>query len=55
MAEILASVMPQLIRMRIVTDQTIAIETFEDRLRTAVVEANTQIVGPAQFCAWAKV
>jgi hypothetical protein len=29
--------------------------TLEDRLRKAVVKANSQIVGPAQFCAWAKV
>jgi ubiquinone/menaquinone biosynthesis C-methylase UbiE len=55
MAEILASVMPQLIQMQVATADTIAIETFEDRLRKAVIKANSQIVGPAQFCAWAKV
>jgi hypothetical protein len=41
--------------MGILTEDLIAIETFEDRLRTAVVEANSQIVGPPQFCAWARV
>jgi ubiquinone/menaquinone biosynthesis C-methylase UbiE len=55
MADILASVMPQLGQMGILTEDLIAIETFEDRLRTAVVEANSQIVGPPQFCAWARV
>jgi SAM-dependent methyltransferase len=54
-ADTLASVMPPLIRMQIATADSIAIETIEDRLRKAVVKAISQIVGPAQFCAWAKV
>jgi hypothetical protein len=33
----------------------IGIKTFETRLRDAVAEARSQIVGPAQFCAWARV
>jgi hypothetical protein len=33
----------------------VAIETFEDRLRTAVVEAQSQLLGPAQYCAWTRV
>jgi hypothetical protein len=41
--------------MGILTADTVAIETFENRLRNAVVEARSQIVGPAQFCAWTKV
>jgi SAM-dependent methyltransferase len=49
------SVIPQLFRMRVQSANTIAIETFEERLRTAVVEAQSQIVGPAQFCAWSRV
>jgi 2-polyprenyl-3-methyl-5-hydroxy-6-metoxy-1,4-benzoquinol methylase len=55
MASTLESVVPQLAKMRIVTADTIAIETFEDRLRTAVVEAQSQLVGPAQYCAWTRV
>jgi ubiquinone/menaquinone biosynthesis C-methylase UbiE len=54
-AETLKSFMPQLVKMRILTEDTIAIETFERRLRTAVVEARSQVVGPAQFCAWTRV
>jgi 2-polyprenyl-3-methyl-5-hydroxy-6-metoxy-1,4-benzoquinol methylase len=54
-ASTLESVLPQLARMLILTADTIDIETFEDRLRTAVVEAQSQIIGPAQYCAWARV
>ena len=54
-AETLKSFVPQLVRMRILTADSIAIETLETRLRDAVVEAQSQIVGPAQFCAWARV
>jgi ubiquinone/menaquinone biosynthesis C-methylase UbiE len=51
----LESVMPQLVKMRILAEDAVAIETFEDRLRTAVIEARSQIVGPTQFCAWTVV
>jgi 2-polyprenyl-3-methyl-5-hydroxy-6-metoxy-1,4-benzoquinol methylase len=51
----LESVLPQLAKMRIVTADAIAIEKFEDRLRTAVVAAQSQLVGPAQYCAWTRV
>ncbi len=54
-SETLESFLPQLAKMRIMTADTIAIETFEDRLRTAVIKAQSQIVGPAQFCAWTTV
>ena len=54
-ADTLESVMPRLVKMRILTEDTIAIETFERRLRTAAVEARSQVVGPAQFCAWTRV
>jgi hypothetical protein len=54
-ADTLESFLPQLLRMGIGTAETSAIDTFEDRLRTAVVETHSQIVGPAQFCAWTRV
>jgi SAM-dependent methyltransferase len=54
-ADTLESFLPQLAKMRILTADTIAIETFAHRLRTAVVEARSQIIGPAQFCAWTSV
>jgi ubiquinone/menaquinone biosynthesis C-methylase UbiE len=53
--ETLKSFAPELLRMQIVTPEAIALDTFEDRLRTAAVEANSQVVGPAQFCAWTRV
>jgi hypothetical protein len=31
------------------------IETLETRLRSAAVEARSQVEGPAQICAWAKL
>jgi hypothetical protein len=46
---------PQLAKMRILTAESIAIETYEHRLRNAVVEARSQIVAPRQFCAWTRV
>jgi ubiquinone/menaquinone biosynthesis C-methylase UbiE len=55
MADKLESLLPQLLRMGIVTADTIAINTLEDRLRASVVEARSQILGPAQFCAWTRV
>jgi SAM-dependent methyltransferase len=54
-AETLKSFMPQLLRTGVVTADAIGIETFEDRLRTAVVEAQSQVVAPAQFCAWTRI
>src|SRR5262249_21132050 len=38
-----------------VTANMVAIETLETRLRDAVIEARSQLVGPAQFCAWTRV
>jgi hypothetical protein len=55
MAESLASVAPQLVWMRILTADTFAIETLETRLRTAVVEARSGLVGPEQSRAWTRV
>jgi 2-polyprenyl-3-methyl-5-hydroxy-6-metoxy-1,4-benzoquinol methylase len=54
-ASTLEGVIPQLVRMGILSEGTIAIEAFEDRLKAAAVEARSQLVGPAQFCAWARV
>jgi hypothetical protein len=55
MAETLESFLPQLVKMRILPEDTIAIETFEARLRAAAVEAPSQVFGPAQVCAWTGV
>ena len=55
LAELLQTLQPQLERMRIMTADTIAIDGLESRLRDAVVEARSQICGPAQVCAWARL
>ena len=47
-AETLQSFLPQL-------GEVVGIETLENRLREAVVAARSQIAGPGQVCAWARV
>jgi hypothetical protein len=39
----------------VVTAETVAVDTLESRLRSAVVEARSQVEGPVQVCAWASV
>ena len=55
LAELLQSLQPQLDRMRIILSETFTMEGFESRLRDAVVEARSQVFGPAQVCAWARL
>jgi hypothetical protein len=55
LAELLQSLQPQLDRMRIVPGETFTMEGLEKRLRDAVVEARSQVFGPAQVCAWARL
>jgi SAM-dependent methyltransferase len=54
-AETLRSVWPQLVEMGIATKDPIPAETLATRLRSAVVEAHSQVECPAQVCAWARV
>lgn len=55
LAELLQTLQPQLEKMRITPAATIAMEGLESRLRDAVVQARSQIYGPAQVCAWARL
>jgi ubiquinone/menaquinone biosynthesis C-methylase UbiE len=55
LAELLRSVQPQLVKMGVIADAVMPIETVESRLRTAAVEARSQILGPAQVCAWTRI
>ena len=55
MVDTLESLLPQLQRMGIVMEPIMAIETLEIRLREAIVAARSQVSGPAQICAWARV
>lgn len=52
-AQTLSSVRPQLARIGAPVPGDI--DTLEDRLREAATAAHSQVVGPAQFCAWARV
>jgi hypothetical protein len=39
----------------VVTAETVTIDTLESRLRSAVVDARSQVEWPAQVCAWTRV
>ena len=54
-AETMRSVWPQLVEMRIVTEEVIPAETLSTKLRSAVIEARSQIECPAQVCAWTRI
>jgi SAM-dependent methyltransferase len=53
--ESLRSVQPQLVKMGIVTADGLPLATLEASLRKSVVEARSQIIGPAQICAWTQL
>jgi hypothetical protein len=55
LAELTRTLLPQIIESGLATAEMVAIDTLEGRLRSAVVEARSQIEGPAQICAWARV
>lgn len=52
---VLKSLLPQLHRMRIAAEHLVQIESLEYQLRDAIVAAHSQVSGPAQICAWAKL
>ncbi len=53
--ETLRSMQPQLVNIGLLSDQALPIDALEERLRTDVVAAQSQILGPAQICAWARL
>lgn len=54
-AELARTLLPRMLQLGIVTAETASINTLESRLRSAVVEARSQVEGPAQVCAWTRV
>jgi ubiquinone/menaquinone biosynthesis C-methylase UbiE len=54
-ADTLRSVWPQLVEMGIATEVAIPAESLATRVRSAVVEARSQIEAPAQVCAWTRI
>jgi SAM-dependent methyltransferase len=54
-ARTMQSVWPQLIEMGLANGEAIPVETFEAKIKSAVVGAQSQIECPAQVCAWTKI
>jgi SAM-dependent methyltransferase len=55
LADTMRSVWPHLVEMGIASEEAFPAETLASRLRSAVVEARSQIEAPAQVCAWARI
>jgi hypothetical protein len=55
LAGVTRTLLPRMVETGIVTAETLAIDTLESRLRSAVVEARSQVEGPAQVCAWSRI
>jgi ubiquinone/menaquinone biosynthesis C-methylase UbiE len=52
---VIRTLLPRIVETGLVTAETLAIDTLESRLRSAAVEARSQIEGPAQVCAWTSI
>jgi ubiquinone/menaquinone biosynthesis C-methylase UbiE len=55
LVDTLRSLLPQLHRMGIAMKDVLLIETFENQLRDAIVATQSQVSGPVQICAWARL
>ena len=55
LADTMRSVWPQLVEMGIATEVAIPAESLATKVRSAVVEARSQIEAPAQVCAWTRI
>jgi ubiquinone/menaquinone biosynthesis C-methylase UbiE len=55
LAGVTRTLLPRMVESGVVTAEMLAIDTLESRLRSAVVEARSQIEGPAQVCAWTSI
>ena len=55
LVDTLRSLLPQLHRMGVALKDIMAVETLENQLRDAIVAARSQVSGPAQICAWARL
>ena len=54
-AETIGTVMPLLVKQGVTSEEEISIDTLEERLRSEVVEMQSQMVGCPQVCAWARL
>jgi 2-polyprenyl-3-methyl-5-hydroxy-6-metoxy-1,4-benzoquinol methylase len=55
LAETLRSLSPQISQLGMATGDLMPIDSLESRLRAATVAASSQVEGPGQICAWAKL
>jgi ubiquinone/menaquinone biosynthesis C-methylase UbiE len=55
LAGTLRSLLPQLHRMGVAVKDTLEIEALENQLRDAISATRSQVSGPAQMCAWARL
>ena len=55
MAETIRSLTPLLVKQRVASEEEISVDTLEERLRSEVVEMQSQLVGQPQVCAWARL
>jgi ubiquinone/menaquinone biosynthesis C-methylase UbiE len=55
LAGVARTLLPRMARLGVASEKTVGIDTLERRLKSAVIEARSQIEGPAQICAWASV
>jgi len=55
MAETIGTLTPLLLEQGVVSEEEISIDTLEERLRSEVVEMQSQMVGCPQVCAWARL
>ena len=55
MAETIGSLTPLLVKQGVTSYEEISIDTLEERLRSEVVEMQSQLVCPLQVCAWVRL
>jgi SAM-dependent methyltransferase len=55
MAETLRSLMPLIVKLQLASEEEIAIDTVEERLVSEAIATGSQVDGPIQVCAWARV
>jgi hypothetical protein len=55
MAETIRSLTPLLVKQGVTSEEEISIDTLEERLRTEVVERQSQLVCAPQVCAWVRL
>src|SRR5215469_13368839 len=55
LVDTLRSLLPQLHRMGIALEDVLALDELENQLRDAIGGARSQVSGPAQICAWARL